>query len=159
MCKYVACQCVHLLLGIYLCNCTSQSFYVIFLDTFNWPRSIFRVAFSRVYGCRYFYVHFETGAVHILQVEWIHLCVSTREPDPDFETLYKGWWTQWGRRLEGWPNTTVRLSGWRRAIRQVWICTWWTGRTVCFFHTVPISLIGDAQLRVDGISSCCYIVL
>jgi hypothetical protein len=92
--KFVACLCVHVLFSISLCICTSQSFYVVFSDTFNWPRSIFRVAFSRVHGCRYFYVHFETGAMHILQVEWIHLCVSTREPDPLFETLYKGWWTQ-----------------------------------------------------------------
>jgi hypothetical protein len=43
-------------------------------------QSFFRVAFSRVHGCKYSYVHFETGAMYILQVEWIHVFVSTREP-------------------------------------------------------------------------------
>jgi hypothetical protein len=40
---------------------------------------------------------------------------------------------QWGRRLEGWPNTAARLAGWRRVTRLVWFCTWWTGRTACLF--------------------------
>ncbi len=65
---------------------------------------------------------------------------------------------QWGRRLEGWPTTAARLAGWRRVTRQVWFSTWWTGRTACLFHTVPVALTGAAQLRADGIFSCCYIV-
>ncbi len=65
---------------------------------------------------------------------------------------------QWGRRIEGWPNTVVRLTGWRRVTRQVWFYTWWTGRPSCLFSTVPVALIGAAQLRVEGISSCCYIL-
>jgi hypothetical protein len=32
------------------------------------------------------------------------------------------------------------------------------GRIGCLFHTVPVALTGAAQLRADGISSCCYIV-
>jgi hypothetical protein len=48
--------------------------------------------------------------------------------------------------------------GWRRVSRQVWFCTWWTGRTACLFRTVPVALTGAAQLRADGISSRCYIV-
>ncbi len=61
---------------------------------------------------------------------------------------------QWGRRLEGWPSTADHLPGWRRVTRQVWFCTWWTGRTAC---TVPVALIGAAQPLADGISSCCYV--
>ncbi len=60
--------------------------------------------------------------------------------------------------LEGWPNTATSLAGWRRVIRQVWFCTRWTGRTDCLFRTVPVALRGAAQLRADGISSCCYVV-
>ncbi len=30
---------------------------------------------------------------------------------------------QWGRRLEGWPNTAARLAGWGRVTLQVWFCT------------------------------------
>ncbi len=33
---------------------------------------------------------------------------------------------QWSRRLECWPNTADNLAGWRRVIRQVWFCMWWT---------------------------------
>ncbi len=60
--------------------------------------------------------------------------------------------------LEGWFNTATSLAGWRRMIRQVWFCTWWTSRIACLFRTVPVALTGAAQLRADGISSCCYIV-
>ncbi len=52
----------------------------------------------------------------------------------------------WGLAQHGGP------SGWRRITRQVWFCAWWKGRTA------PIALIGAAQLRAVGISSCCYIV-
>jgi hypothetical protein len=30
----------------------------------------------------------------------------------------KGGGSQWGRRLEGWPNTAARLVGWRRVTQQ-----------------------------------------
>ena len=30
--------------------------------------------------------------------------------------------------------------------------------TACLFRTVLVALTGAAQLRADGISSCCYIV-
>ncbi len=61
--------------------------------------------------------------------------------------------TQWGRRLEGWPNPAARLT------RQVWCCTRdGMGHTACLFRTVPVALTGATQLRADGISSCCYIV-
>jgi hypothetical protein len=65
---------------------------------------------------------------------------------------------QWGRRLEGWPNTAARLAGWRTVTRQVWFCTWWTGRTACLFRNVPVSLPGAAQLLAEETSSCCYII-
>ncbi len=42
--------------------------------------------------------------------------------------------------------------------RQVWFCTWWTGRTACLFRTVPVALTGVAQLRANGSSSCCYMI-
>jgi hypothetical protein len=51
-----------------------------------------------------------------------------------------------------------RQAGWRRMTRQVWFCTWWTGRTAFFFRTVPVALTGAAQQRADGISSCFYII-
>ncbi len=66
-------------------------------------------------------------------------------------------YTQWGRRLEGWSNTAARLAGWGRATRQVWFCTWSTGRISCLFRTVPAALTGAAQLRTARISSCCYV--
>jgi hypothetical protein len=65
---------------------------------------------------------------------------------------------QWGRKLEGWFNTAARLAGWRRVTRQVWSCLWWAGRTVCLFRTVLVALTWAAQLRADGIYSCCYVV-
>ncbi len=66
---------------------------------------------------------------------------------------------QWGRRLECWPNTAARLADWmRRVTRQVWFFPWWTGLSACLFPTVPVALTRAAQLRADGISSCCYIV-
>jgi hypothetical protein len=73
---------------------------------------------------------------------------------------YLTWWGtyQWGRMLEGWSNTAGRLAGWKRVTRQVWFCTWWTGCTTCLFRTLPVALTGAAQLRADGISSCCYII-
>ncbi len=66
--------------------------------------------------------------------------------------------TQWGRRLESWPNTTARLASWRRVTRQVRFCKWWTGRTACLFRTVPVALTKAAQLRDDEISSCYFLV-
>ncbi len=39
-----------------------------------------------------------------------------------------------------------------------WFCMWWTDRTACFFHTLPVALTGAAQLRSEGISSCYDIV-
>jgi hypothetical protein len=65
---------------------------------------------------------------------------------------------QWGWRLERWPNTVARLAGWRGEIQQVWFWTWWTDFTAGLFRTVPFALPGAAQLRDDGISSCCYVV-
>jgi hypothetical protein len=65
---------------------------------------------------------------------------------------------QWGRRLEGWANTSARLAGLRREIWQLWFCAWWTDRTPCLFSTVPVAQKRAAQLRADGISSCCFIV-
>jgi hypothetical protein len=51
---------------------------------------------------------------------------------------------QWGRRLEGWNSPAACLAGWRGVTRQVWFCTWWTGRTACLFRTVPVALTGAA---------------
>jgi hypothetical protein len=42
--------------------------------------------------------------------------------------------TQWGQRLEGWPNTASRLACWRRVTR-VWFCMWWPVHAAC--HDVP----------------------
>ncbi len=64
---------------------------------------------------------------------------------------------QWGWRLECWPNTAALLAGWRKETRQVWCCTWYSGRTNCLFHTL-LPFKGAAQLRADGISSCFYMV-
>ncbi len=64
--------------------------------------------------------------------------------------------TQWGRKLDGWPNTAARLAGWRKVTRLVWICTWWTGHTARLFLTVPVALTEAAQLRADWIPSCCF---
>ncbi len=61
------------------------------------------------------------------------------------------WYTQWGRRLEAGPTR-------RRVNRQVWFCTWCMGRTACLFRTVPVAQTGAAQLRVDGVSICCYLI-
>jgi hypothetical protein len=60
--------------------------------------------------------------------------------------------------LEGWPNMAARLAGWRRVTWQVCFCTRWKDHTACLFRTVPVALTGAAQLRADGISSCCYTV-
>ncbi len=60
--------------------------------------------------------------------------------------------TQWVRRLEGWTNTAARLACWRRVTRQVVDGPYhlpFPYRTGC-----P----GAAQLRADGISSCCNII-
>ncbi len=57
---------------------------------------------------------------------------------------------QWGWRLEGWPNTAPRLAGRRRVTRQVWFCSWWTGRAGCPDRSFPAG--------AEGISSCCYLV-
>ncbi len=62
---------------------------------------------------------------------------------------------QWGRRLEGCPNTAACQDGWRRVTRRVWFWPWWTGRTARLFCTIPVALTGAAQLRADGICSCC----
>jgi hypothetical protein len=67
-------------------------------------------------------------------------------------------YNQWGWRLDGWTNTAACLAGRRRVTRQLWFCTRRTGRPACFFHTKPVALTGAAQLRADGISSCCYMV-
>ncbi len=65
---------------------------------------------------------------------------------------------QWGRRLEGWPNTAAHLAGWRRVTWQVGFCTWTTGHTLCLSRTVQVALTGADQLQgYDGISSCCSI--
>ncbi len=69
-------------------------------------------------------------------------------------TSYTDRESQWGRRLEGWSNTAARLAGWGRVTRQVWFCTWWTGRTACLFSTVPVDLTGAAQLRSVEIFCC-----
>ncbi len=84
---------------------------------------------------------------------WASLNLSMVSP-------YLTWWGtyQWGRMLEGWSSTAARLAGWRRVTRQVWFCTWWTGCTTCLFRTLPVALTGAAQLRADGIYSCCYII-
>ncbi len=50
-------------------------------------------------------------------------------------------------------------AGLRRATRQMWFCTWWTGRTACHFCTVPVALTeAISQLQADGIS-CCYCIV
>ncbi len=66
--------------------------------------------------------------------------------------------SQWVQRLEGRPNTAARLAGWKRVIRQVCCCTWWTGRTTCLFCTAQVALTKAAQLRADCMSSCCYLL-
>ncbi len=74
---------------------------------------------------------------------WVRGCLETMRPK--------------ARGLAQHGGPPAWLAG-RRVARQVWFCTWWTGRTVCLFRTVPVALTGAAQLRADGISSCCYIV-
>ncbi len=54
-------------------------------------------------------------------------------------TIYNFYtYIQWGRRLEDWPNTAARLSGWRRVVRQVWIFMW--GQAVPPAFSVPYRL-------------------
>ncbi len=55
---------------------------------------------------------------------------------------------QWGRRLEGWPNTAARLAGWRRVTRQVWFCMWWTGHTACLFRNIPLALTRTSSWKL-----------
>jgi hypothetical protein len=51
------------------------------------------------------------------------------------------------------------LLGWPEAIDPANVILYITaGHTVCLFHTVPVALTGAAQMREDGISSCCFIV-
>ncbi len=42
-------------------------------------------------------------------------------------------------KARGYPNTAACLAGWRKVTRQVWFCTWWTGRTACLVRTVPVA--------------------
>jgi hypothetical protein len=63
---------------------------------------------------------------------------------------------QRGRRLEGWSKTAASLGGWRKVARQVWFCTWWTGRTAFLFRTVLVVLTRAAQLRADGFQLLLY---
>jgi hypothetical protein len=68
---------------------------------------------------------------------------------------------QWGRRLEGWSNTAARLAGWKRVTRPgviLWFCMRRMDRTAFLFRTVLVAVTGAAQLRADGIFSCCFIV-
>ncbi len=89
------------------------------------------------------------GRAHFSVVEnWLRPCPP---PPPKKSLGTKKGYHQWGRRLEGLPNTAARLAGWRRVNRQVWFCMWWTGRTACFFRTVPAALTGAALLWADGI--------
>ncbi len=84
-------------------------------------------------------------------------CICTKGLLDFSETLLdSGVCTQWGWRLEGWPNTAAHLAGLRRVTRQVWFCTWWTGRTASLFCTVPVALTGAVQLRADGIPIVMY---
>ncbi len=47
---------------------------------------------------------------------------------------------QWGRRLEGWPNTAApRLASLRRVTQQGWFCPWWTVRAACPAWITPIA--------------------
>jgi hypothetical protein len=57
---------------------------------------------------------------------------------------------QRGRRLDGWPNTSARLAGWRRVTRHVWFCTWKTDRSACLFCTVywlPWQVLPSCELK------------
>ncbi len=60
--------------------------------------------------------------------------------------------SQRGRRLlRAGP---IRRPAWMSGggvTRQVWFCTWWTGRTACLFWTFLTVLVP----RQEGISSCC----
>ncbi len=49
--------------------------------------------------------------------------------------------------LHVWCYSSVSIS---MVTQLVWICTWWTSRTV------PVALTEAAQLRADWISSCCF---
>jgi hypothetical protein len=72
------------------------------------------------------------------------------------------WESHW---LEIWSNhfcTSMGPNGGTVALDSGWLegvgfCT--DGRaippTACLFHTVPVALAGAAQLRADGIFSCC----
>ncbi len=67
--------------------------------------------------------------------------------------------TQWGRKLEGWPNTAAGLTGWRRVTRQGcdFVCD---GRAVppAFLYRTGCPNRSCPQLRADRISSCYYII-
>jgi hypothetical protein len=61
---------------------------------------------------------------------------------------------QWGRRLEGWPNTAARLAGWRRVTRQGVIFMWWTVYAACTDGPHPFLRSGvDLLLNVHKIPS------
>ncbi len=52
--------------------------------------------------------------------------------------------------LIAWPNTAAPCPGWSRITRQVWLCTWWTGRTACLLNTVQVALRQElSHLRAD----------
>ncbi len=68
---------------------------------------------------------------------------------------------QWGRRLEGWPNTAVRLAGWRRMTKQGVILDVMDGQ--CMppgpVGTYRLPQSGAAQLRASGIPAAAACLL
>jgi len=64
---------------------------------------------------------------------------------------------QRGRRLDGWPNTAAGKAGWRRVTHGMCVVKDGPYR-LPFLYRILVALTGAAQLRAEGISSCCYIV-
>ncbi len=66
--------------------------------------------------------------------------------------------TQWGRRLEGWPNTAAAWqAGGEWPGRCAFVCD---GRVVKPAFSVPLRLpLQWLQLWAVGVSSCCYRVI
>ncbi len=56
--------------------------------------------------------------------------------------------------MAGPTRRPARLAG-GEVTRHVWFCMWWMGCAAYIFCTVPDGPTGAAQLRADGISSCC----